>query len=133
MLACCVISYLTRLIVSQLQLHNIIKTYLIPGGDQYIDPQGPLFPLVRIHSHTVLTLQDRSTYTAHSGTLHTHLLHLLSDLMVPVLQKIEAKKKNGAIAALHQAALKTLDNEFFNSFLQSEEVACHGVCWCDVC
>jgi len=61
-------------------LHNIIKTYLIPGGDQYIDPQGPLFPL-----------------------------------------KIEAKKKNGAIAALHQAALKTLDNEFFNSFLQSEE------------
>lgn len=62
-------------------LHNIIKTYLLPGQPQYIYPGGPLLPM----------------------------------------PDIEEQSKNGAVAALHRAALRRLDDDYFEQFLESPE------------
>jgi hypothetical protein len=63
------------------QLHNIIKTYLLPGQEMYISPGGSLLPMPELDP-----------------------------------------AKNSAIRALHDAAVKVLDEHFFEKFLVSPEV-----------
>ena len=65
-----------------MQLHNIIKTFLLPGQEMYIAPGGPLLPM----------------------------------------PELDPKAKNSAIRALHDAALRVLEDHFFEKFLCSPEV-----------